>query len=289
MATETSSGSWAAMALSRLGFVPGAGASSTRAREPLAGAATSTRSIPCRSMSHRRSRLMPSEASGISRNGMMWSERWACMPSLPPEVTEKLARVRHPRPVPASYVVSAPAPLPATASTVSPPGSCPTPASRWSCSARTAAFRLRWRSREIWPNSAPPTGGCPWPQARRESAACQKCSTRSGDASRTSTTSARQNLADSPASVSRTRTFSPGMACRTKITLPSCRATQWPPWATGPTSSTSSWASLAAADWCWDWVWELIGYPAGSLLLRMISAATEHWPPSRQVRSAAGS
>ena len=49
MSWNPSSGSWAAMALSRLGLVAGPGASSTRGREPLAGAATSTRSIPCRS------------------------------------------------------------------------------------------------------------------------------------------------------------------------------------------------------------------------------------------------
>ena len=56
-----------------------------------------------------------------------------------------------------------------------------------------------------------------------------------GSASSTSTASARQNrswlVVGDP-----TITRSPGSACRTKITRPSCRATQCPPCATGPTS-----------------------------------------------------
>src|SRR4051812_13769382 len=35
-------------------------------------------------------------------------------------------------------------------------------------------------------------------------------------------------------------TRSPGRLCRTKTTRPSCRATQWPPWATGPTVTSNS-------------------------------------------------
>ena len=178
---------------------------------------------------------------------MTWSERWACMPSLPPDVTEKLARVRHPRPVPASYVVRpVPAPLPATASTtvrhVSPPGQLrSTPASRFSCSASTAALRLRWRPRATWPNSAPPTGGCPCAQARRESAGVPEVlhPVRARPPGLPPRRRARIWLPR------RRRSGGPGLfrrgcAWRTKITRPSWRATQWPPWATGPTSSTSS-------------------------------------------------
>ena len=58
-------------------------------------------------------------------------------------------------------------------------------------------------------------------------------STRSGEASRTSTASARQKPG-CRSSVTRTTTRSPGSVCRTKTTRPSCRATQWPPCATGP-------------------------------------------------------
>ena len=50
-------------------------------------------------------------------------------------------------------------------------------------------------------------------------------STRAGDASSTSTASARQKPG-CRSSVTRTTTRSPGSVCRTKTTRPSCRATQ---------------------------------------------------------------
>ena len=54
--------------------------------------------------------------------------------------------------------------------------------------------------------------------------------TRSLDASKVSTTSAR--LKELPTEVIWIRHFSPGIAWRTKMTQPSCRAIKWPPWAT---------------------------------------------------------
>ena len=54
------------------------------------------------------------------------------------------------------------------------------------------------------------------------------------------TASARQKDASAAPSVIRATTRSPGRAWRTKTTRPSCRATQCPPWATGPTSTSTS-------------------------------------------------
>ena len=65
-------------------------------------------------------------------------------------------------------------------------------------------------------------------------------STRSGLGVSTVTASARQYEDVAVPSVTTARTLSPGRACRTKTTRPSCRATQWPPCATGPTSTSSS-------------------------------------------------
>ena len=67
----------------------------------------------------------------------------------------------------------------------------------------------------------------------------------------TSTASPRRNRP--PSSVISTVTRSPGSACRTKTTRPSCRATKWPPCATGPTSTLeprSDERSSAGSPWC---------------------------------------
>lgn len=58
----------------------------------------------------------------------------------------------------------------------------------------------------------------------------------------TVTASARRKRAPVSPSVTRATTFSPGRVWRTKSTCPSdVRAMQWPPWATGPTSTSYSW------------------------------------------------
>ncbi len=74
-------------------------------------------------------------------------------------------------------------------------------------------------------------------RSRRRRRTRQGGRTRSGDGVRISTASASANalpLSD----VIRARTRSPGRLCRTKMTRPSCLATQWPPCAIGPTSSS---------------------------------------------------
>lgn len=64
---------------------------------------------------------------------------------------------------------------------------------------------------------------------------------RSLEAERISTASARRKRAPSSPSVTRATTRSPGSVCRTNSTCPSdVRAMQWPPWATGPTSTSYS-------------------------------------------------
>src|SRR5690606_35811287 len=98
------------------------------------------------------------------------------------------------------------------------------------CSATTAAFSSRCSDGSACCQSHPPHppgtasghGGC-----TRRSSGC-----------RMSTASARQyDLCRS--SVTSTTTRSPGSACRTNTTRPSWRATQWPPCATGPTSTSN--------------------------------------------------
>ncbi|OUD99261.1 hypothetical protein CMMCAS06_13800 [Clavibacter michiganensis subsp. michiganensis] len=75
--------------------------------------------------------------------------------------------------------------------------------------------------------------------ARSTEAAAQTCGRRCGDASSTSTVSARQNdFLES--SVMRARTRSPGIASETKITRPSCLATETPPCAMFVTSTSTS-------------------------------------------------
>ncbi len=64
---------------------------------------------------------------------------------------------------------------------------------------------------------------------------------RSLDASRIRTASARRKRAPSSPSVTLATTRSPGSVCRTNSTCPSAvRAMQWPPWATGPISTSYS-------------------------------------------------
>src|SRR4051794_12928460 len=113
-----------------------------------------------------------------------------------------------------------------------PPGSASTrtgtsmPASRDSCSRTTSALSVSCPSWLTCCQSQPPHFPGPlYGQGR---------STRSGAAERTSTASARQNRG-CRSSVTSTTTRSPGSACRTNTTRPSCRATQCPPCATGPT------------------------------------------------------
>ncbi|MCY1240019.1 hypothetical protein D9M72_528470 [compost metagenome] len=82
---------------------------------------------------------MADTANGISRMAMTWSDLCACMPSFPAGVTAKLARVRQPSPgAPGLW-----SPAAAAAPTASTSVTRSTPASRFSCSARTSALRLR--------------------------------------------------------------------------------------------------------------------------------------------------
>src|SRR5437868_4289267 len=92
----------------------------------------------------------------------------------------------------------------------------------------TVALRARWAGSEACCQSQPPQRPGP--------AKGQGAGTRSGDASMISTASARRKLL--VVSVTRARTRSPGSACRTNTTRPSWRATQKPPLATLPTSSS---------------------------------------------------
>ena len=259
------------MALSRLARVPGAGTRSTSGREPLAGAATSTRSMPCRSMSQSRRALMPSTASGISRTGRTVSERWACMPSLPAGVTAKPARVRQPRPGRRRPAAAA-LPHGFHRDPLQRAGSS-TPASRRSCSASTSALRLRWRSREMWPSSAPPTGGWRCDQERAESARSQKCVHPVRGGSRTSTTSARQNLASVAGVGQPDPDLFAGDAVADEHHAALVPGHAVPAVGDGPdVDDEFGWRACV-------WVSGLIGYPAVSLLLRTISAATARWPP----------
>ena len=105
------------------------------------------------------------------------------------------------------------------------------PPKRTSASSSTRFFSTRCSARSMWPKSAPPGRSA---GATLTSAAAHTCGRRCGEASSTSTMSARQNDAFD-ASVSSARTRSPGIAPSTKTTRPSWRATQWPPWATRPT------------------------------------------------------
>ena len=74
-------------------------------------------------------------------------------------------------------------------------------------------------------------------RSRRPGPSRSGAGTRCGAAASTATASARQNEPP-PSSLTTARTRSPGSACRTNTTRPSERATQCPPCATGPTSSS---------------------------------------------------
>ena len=112
--------------------------------------------------------------------------------------------------------------------TASPAAERSTPPMRRSCSRRTSAFIRRCRAGVTCCQSQPPQRPGP--------AYGHGGTTRSGEAASTSTASARQNRL--ARAVTRAWTRSPGNACRTKMTRPSWRATQLPPGATGPTSSS---------------------------------------------------
>ena len=124
-------------------------------------------------------------------------------------------RPLHPGPPAQARARALPAP---TSSTVT---STSSPASRRSCSATTAALRPRWAGSDACWKSQPPQRPGP--------ANGQGGVTRSGEASSTSTASARRNRSPSRPSVTSATTRSPGSACRTKTTTPSCRATTKPP------------------------------------------------------------
>ncbi len=95
-------------------------------------------------------------------------------------------------------------------------------AMRANCSVITSAFNCSCRATLTCWKSQPPQ------PLRCENS--HGATTRSDDASITSITSAR--LKELPTEVISIRHRSPGIAWRTKITAPSCRAMKWPPWAT---------------------------------------------------------
>ena len=137
-------------------------------------------------------------------------ERCLRRPGDPAGATAHCTRVRQSSP-------SSGSPGP-TLSTVT---STSSPASRCSCSATTAALSLRWAGSATCWKSQPPHRSGP--------ANGHGGVTRSSEASSTSTASARRNRSPSWPSVTSTTTRSPGSACRTKTTTPSCRATTKPP------------------------------------------------------------
>src|SRR5690606_22248046 len=99
------------------------------------------------------------------------------------------------------------------------------PAMRCSSSVTTGAFSARCAAGRAWAKSQQPAP--PGPETG------QVLGTRSAEAARISTASARQKLPP-VSSVTRARTSSPGSPCRTKTTRPSCLPTQKPPCPGGP-------------------------------------------------------
>ncbi len=272
----------AAMAAGRRAGVPGAGTRSTSGIPPPEPAATSTRSIPVKSIFCSSSALIASTARGIEAMATRSFERWTCMASRPEVVTAKAVRVRQPSPSGDSV---------GTASTSM---GRSTPARRDSCSAKTSPLRRRCSGRAMCPNSAPPTGARPRAALLSASASGHGWATRCGEGSRTSTASPRQKLAASSCSVSRTRTVSPGSACRTKTTRPSIRATKWPPCAgrsirassTGEASKGSGPGVAGCGAGVSDA--EVMASTSGSGNSgwhRMTPAARGRWPPSLPERS----
>ena len=166
-------------------------------------------------------------------------ERCRRRPARPSARTAKRTRVRQPRP-PES---------PGRGSTVT---SRSRPAIRRSCWAMTAALNRRCAVRLACCQSHPP---------QPPGWACgHGGSTRSGEASRISTASARASLAVD--SVSRASTRSPGSVCRTRTTRPpGSRATHQPPCATSPTASSSSWSLAGRAGSTLHLVFSRVEYP----------------------------
>lgn len=107
------------------------------------------------------------------------------------------------------------------------------PASLSNCSAITSPLNRRWAPGFACCQSQPPH--LPGPENG------QGASTRSLAASMIRTASARRKRESSSPSVTFAITRSPGSVCRTNSTRPSSvRAMQWPPWATGPISTSYS-------------------------------------------------
>ena len=168
-------------------------------------------------------------ASGRSGVSMTRWLRAANGPMRPSSSTCRLTRVRQRRPSDASAPELSASPAsprpPASPAGETVVSGSETPPNRVSASSSTRFFSTRCSSRSMWPKSAPPgrsAGGTD------TSAAAHTCGRRWAEASRTSTTSARQKAAFA-VSVSSARTRSPGMAPSTKTTRPSCRATKTPP------------------------------------------------------------
>ena len=216
---------------------------------------------------------MASTARGRRRRGRTVPERKACMPGRPSSPTVRLTRVRVAVPARArrralleawaaasvgmgSIGTAAAAEASGRAATAS-ATSCPPIRRRQS--ARTQRFQVRWASRATWASSPPPTPSGP--------ASGQTDSTRSGEAWRISTASARQ--VREVISVRRARTVSPGRAWRTKMTRPpgssTGRATQCPPCAGAPTARVSSRGSprLGAGWSALRLGWGVIDSPGG--------------------------
>ena len=207
----------------------GAPSTRTSGASPLDGAIASTRAPPDQRRPKRSSAAIASLASGMESSRWMSCDRKPRMPARPSASVTRSIRVRQPRPA-ALVVARRSLHRDLEVELGQPPQllgqDCGLP----------RALRGQGDVRELSPADAAGT------------AAGHADSTRSGDASRISTASARQNLAVSPASVRRARTRSPGSVCRTKITRPSCRATQCPPWATGPISSSTRSSERSSAD-----------------------------------------
>ena len=254
--------------------------------------ATSTRLMPSSGSSQSLSSLIFGCASGISLTGIRSLERKGLMARRPLESTANAVRVRQP---------SASSLSPSGARTpVNPCSAASILPRRSSCSVKIWPFSSRWCSREMWPNSAPPTGRMPRSAARRESAAAQKCGTRCSEASWTSTTSPRQKRDFSPESRRAMLTSSPGMPWRTKITRPSWRATLCPPWAAAPRRTRRMFVSVLMGFNLSRWKLAVMpkwscgpGRPARSSRRRRpnprMRGATARRPRRRRARSAGGS
>ena len=161
-------------------------------------ARTSSWRAPFHDTDGTRASFTPSVAMGHRSTGTRSWLRWRWRPTVPSASTAKPTRVRHPSPSGA----------PGTSSTGTRRSR---PARRDSCSATRSSLRRRWAGRATcWKSHPPHRPGPAWGQAR---------STRSGDASSTSTASARRN--DEASDVIRARTRSPGRLWRTKTTRPS--------------------------------------------------------------------